>query len=149
MCNLCKSVDHKANVCPFSWAREPTGTSPPREEEISFADPVLTDDVNDVNNHDNTDDDMDDDKEDDVNEEQLHATSDTDDVYVAAAGVSLPTLLHTDFSTDDISTEKMGETPQETVEESPLLFSVDNMEQDYYKFDDPKLWPETCEIDGN
>lgn len=64
MCNLCKSVDHKANVCSFSWAREPTGISPPREDEISFADPVLTDDaVKDTDNHNDTDDDMDDDEE--------------------------------------------------------------------------------------
>ena len=104
MCNLCKSVDHKANVCPFSWAREPTGTSPPREEEISVADPVPINDVNDADNNDTTDDDM----ENDENEDQLHVTSDTDDVFVAAAGVSLSTLLHTDSRTDDVSTEKNG-----------------------------------------
>ena len=130
MCNLCKSVDHKANVCPFSWAREPTGTSPPREEEISVADPVPIDDVNDVDHNDTTDDDMDNEEENDENEDQLHVTSDTDDVFVAVAGVSLSTLLHTDSSTDDVSTEKMAATPQETVEESPNLFSVDNTEHD-------------------
>ena len=124
MCNLCKSVDHKANVCPFSWARETTGSSPPHEEVVSVADPV--------DNHDKTDNDMfeDDEEEKDENEDQnLHATSDTNDVFVADAGIPLCTRLNTDSSTAGVSTEKMDETPQATVEESPLLSSVDTTEQ--------------------
>ena len=107
MCNLCKSVDHKANVCPFSWAREPMGASPPREDVISVADPVCNNNtVNDADNHNKTNYDMSD--EEDENEEQLHATSDTDDIFVAAAGTSLTTCLNTDSSTDDVCTKKNG-----------------------------------------
>ncbi|XP_044165301.1 uncharacterized protein LOC122949247 [Acropora millepora] len=128
MCNLCKSVDHKANVYPFSWAHEPMGASPPREDVISVADPVCNDNtVNNADNHNETDYDKSD--EEDENEEQLHATSDTD-IFVATAGTSLTTCLNTDSSTDDVCTKKMDETPRETAEESPLLFSVDNTKQD-------------------
>jgi len=82
ICNLCKSVDPKANVSPFSWACDPTGNAPPREGVVSVADPVLTDD------------DMfkDDNEEEDENEEQnLHVTFDTDDAFVAAPGIPLST----------------------------------------------------------
>ena len=137
MCNLCKSVDHKANVCPFSWAREPTGASPPREDVIPVADPVCNDNTtnntttNNADSHDETDDDMsEDENEEDENEEQLHAASEPDDVFVAAAGISLPTRFDTDSPTEDVSPDKMDETPQATVEESPLLFSVDETGQD-------------------
>ena len=139
MCNLCKSVDHKANVCPFSWACEPTGASPPHEDVISVPDPVCNDNtVNGADNHNETDDDMTDEEEE--NEEQLHATSNPDDIFVAAAGTSLTTPLNTDSLTDDVCTNKIDDTPQETAD-SPVLFSVDNTE--------PKLEPQTCKTDGH
>ena len=128
MCNICKSVDHKANVCSFSWAREPTGTSPPREDVISV-DPVNDTTVNDADNHNETDDDMFE-EEDDENEEQLHATSDSNEVCFAAAGVSLPTRSPTVSLTKDVCTEEMDATPEKSVEESPDLFSFDDTEQD-------------------
>ena len=68
--------------------------------------------------------------EQDENEEQLHPTSNPDDIFVAAAGTSLTTRLNTDSSTDDVCTNKIDETPQETAEESPVLSSFDNTEQD-------------------
>ena len=137
MCNLCKSVDHKANVCPFSWACEPTGASPPHEDVISIPDPVCNDNtVNGADNHNETDDDMTDEEEE--NEEQLHATSNPDDIFVAAAGTSLTTRLNTDSLTDDVCTNKIDETLQET---APVLFSVDNTE--------PELEPQTCKTDGH
>ena len=131
MCNLCKSVDHKANVCPFSWACEPTGASPPHEDVISVPDPVCNDNtVNCADNHNETDDDMTDEEEE--NEEQLHATSNPDDIFVAAAGTSLTTRLNTHSLTDDFCTNKIDETLQET---------ADNTE--------PKLGPQTCKTDGH
>lgn len=71
-----------------SLAHEPMGASPPREDVISAADPVRNDNtVNNADNHNETDYDISD--QEDENEEQLHATSDTDDIFVAAAGTSL------------------------------------------------------------
>ena len=67
--------------------------------------------------------------EQDENEEQLHPTSNPDDIFVAAAGTSLTTRLNTDSLTDDVCTNKIDKTPQETAE-SPVLFFVDNTEQD-------------------
>ena len=84
---------------------------------VSVADPVLTDDtLNDVDNHNNTDNDM---SKDENEEQNLHATSNTDDVFVAAAGIPFFTHLNTDSSTDDVCTEQMEENPKET----PILFS--------------------------
>ncbi|KAK2547534.1 hypothetical protein P5673_032450 [Acropora cervicornis] len=127
MCNLCKSVDHKANVRPSSWAREPTGNSPPHEGVVSVADPVL----NDADNH-NTDDMFkDDNEEEDENEEQkLHVTFDTDDVFVAAPGIPLSTQLNTNSSNDDIFKEKVDKNPQETAADSPNLFLLDTRTTD-------------------
>ena len=51
--------------------------------------------------------------EQDENEEQLHPTSNPDDIFVAAAGTSLITRLNTDSFTDDVCTNKIDETPQE------------------------------------
>ena len=68
--------------------------------------------------------------EQDENEEQLHPTSNPDYIFVAAAGTSLTTRLNTDSLTDDVCTDKMDQTPQETAEESPVLSSFDNTKQD-------------------
>lgn len=95
MCNLCKSVDHKANVRPSSWEREPTGNSPPSEGVVSVADPVLTD----ADSHNTDDMFQDDNEEEDINEEQnLHGTFDTDDAFAAAPGNPISTQLNTDSS---------------------------------------------------
>ena len=121
MCNLCKSVDHKANVRPSSWEREPTGNSPPSEGVVSVADPVLTD----ADSHNTDDMFQDDSEEEDINEEQnLHVTFDTDDAFAAAPGIPLSTQLNTDSSKDNVFKEKMDENPQETAAVSLHFFHI-------------------------
>ncbi|XP_044170611.1 uncharacterized protein LOC122954627 [Acropora millepora] len=124
MCNICKSTDHKANACSFSWAREVPSTPPHDENSGPTTEP--NDDI--TVNH--TDDDMSDDVSDEDDDDILHDDEDVflaelrskpanDDVSVAASGI-LPT---NDISlTDNVLTDSVD--PQ-SVEASPILFSVD------------------------
>ena len=123
MCNICKSTDHKANACSFSWAREVPST-PPRDENSG-----PTTEPNDETASNHTDDDMSDDSEED-DEDILHDDEDVflaelrsepanDDVSVAASGI-LPT---NDTSlTDNVLTDSADPQP---VDDSPDLFSFD------------------------
>ena len=42
MCNLCKSTDHKAKACQFSWARDTRETSDPESESVTEETPEKT-----------------------------------------------------------------------------------------------------------
>ena len=42
MCNLCKSTDHKARACQFSWARDTRETSDPESESVTEETPEKT-----------------------------------------------------------------------------------------------------------
>lgn len=42
MCNLCKSTDHKARACQFSWARDTRETSDPESESVTEETPKKT-----------------------------------------------------------------------------------------------------------
>ena len=42
MCNLCKSTDHKARACQFSWARDTRETSDPESEPVTEETPEKT-----------------------------------------------------------------------------------------------------------
>ena len=42
MCNLCKSTDHKARACQFSWARDTRETSDPESESVTEKTPEKT-----------------------------------------------------------------------------------------------------------
>ena len=124
MCNICKSTDHKANACSFSWAREVPST-PPREENSG----PTTEPTDDVTAN-QTDDDMSDDVSDEDDDDILHDDEDVflaelrskpanDDVSVAASGI-LPT---NDTSlTENVLTDSADPQP---VDDSPDLFSFD------------------------
>ena len=134
MCNICKSTDHKANACSFSWARE-VPTTPPREE--SSGPTTLPNDDNTANH---TDDDMSDVSDDDADENDddlLHDSPiDDEDVFLAAlrskpapnvvsVSVANPgiSLTPDDSLTQDVSNDGVAD-PQ-PVDVSPNLFSVD------------------------
>ena len=124
MCNICKSTEHKANACSFSWAREVPSTPP--HDEISRPTTEPNDDI--TANH--TDDDMSDDVSDEDDDDILHDDEDVflaelrskpanDDVSVAASGI-LPT--HDISPTNNVFTDSVDPQP---VDDSPNLFSVD------------------------
>ena len=124
MCNICKSTEHKANACSFSWAREVPSTPP--HDEISRPTTEPNDDI--TANH--TDDDMSDDVSDEDDDDILHDDEDVflaelrskpanDDVSVAASGI-LPT--HDISPTNNVFTDSVDPQP---VEDSPNLFSFD------------------------
>ena len=127
MCNICKSTDHKANACSFSWAREVPSIPP--HDEISRPPTEPNDDTT----ANRTDDDMSDvsDKDDD---DILHeSTIDDEDVFLAELrskpvnddlSVANPGIFPTndDSSTNNVLTDPVDPQP---VEDSPNLFSVD------------------------
>ncbi|KAK2546823.1 Zinc finger CCHC domain-containing protein 3 [Acropora cervicornis] len=123
MCNICKSTDHKANACSFSWAREVPSTPPHDENSRPPTEPNdettanhTDDDMSDVSNED--DDDILHDDE-DVFLAELRSKPDDDDVSVANPGI-FPT--NDDSPTNNVLTDSVDPQP---VEDSPNLFSVD------------------------
>ena len=129
MCNICKSTDHKANACSFSWAREVPST-PPRDENSG----PTTEPTDDVTAN-QTDDDMSDDVSDEDDDDVLHDDEDVflaelrsqpanDDVYVAASGI-LPT--NDTSSTENVLTVSVNPQP---VDDSPNLFSFDSTDHE-------------------
>ena len=128
MCNICKSTDHKANACSFSWAREVPSTPPHDENSRPPTEP------NDDSTANHTDDDtshVSDEDDDDILHESPIDDEDVflaelrskptndDDVSVAASAVF---STNDDSSTNNVLTDLVDPQP---VEDLPNLFSVD------------------------
>ena len=129
LCNICKSTNHKANACSFSWAREVPSTLP--YDEI-FRPPT---ELNDDTTANRTDDDMSDVSDEDDDDILHESTIDDEDVFLAElrskpvnddVSVANPGIFPTndDSLTNNVLTDPVEPQP---VEDSPNLFSVDKM----------------------
>ena len=129
MCHLCKSPDHRANTCSFSWAREVPATPPHGSATDNTTIDNTTNDEP-LNDETNDDDYLTDDvfaeNDDEDEDESLHGIPD-EAFFVAAPGVSLDEMNDDDSPTND-DLNDVANPPE--VEDSPSLFSVDTTEQD-------------------
>lgn len=128
MCNLCKSTEHRANTCSFSWAREVPATPPHGSEN----DNTMNDEP--LNGETNTDDYLTDDvfaENDEEEDDVLHEIPDDKVVSVATPGFSLDEINTDDSPTSDVSKDMDVNPPD--VDVSSLLFSVDATGQDSIK----------------